>query len=150
MRIGELAKRSGCEVETIRYYERAGLLPAPPRTGANYRRYDEQDAERLLFIRHCRSLGMALDDIRVLQHFRDRPDLACDDINALLDRQLLQTDMQIASLQQLREQLQALRDTCDDRLTAGQCGILQNLQSAAIRDDCVCHDDHKGGSDRGT
>jgi Cd(II)/Pb(II)-responsive transcriptional regulator len=142
MRIGELAKRTDCEVETIRYYEREGLLPSPPRTDGNYRRYGEPDAERLLFIRHCRSLGMSLDDIRTLQHFQARPELACDAIDALLDRHLQQTQMQIASLQRLQQQLKALRDTCHTHLTARQCGILQNLQSAASSSDCVCHTGH--------
>ncbi|WP_420477114.1 Cd(II)/Pb(II)-responsive transcriptional regulator [Noviherbaspirillum sp. ST9] len=139
MKIGELAKQSGCEVETIRFYEREGLIPTPPRTEGNYRRYSEQDAERLLFIRHCRSLGMSLDDIRTLQHFQARPDLACDEINAMLDRHLQQTEQQISSLLRLQTQLQTLRNTCHSQLDAQHCGILQNLQSAASSSECICH-----------
>ncbi len=139
MRIGELARRTDCEVETIRYYEREGLLPMPPRSEGNYRQYSEQDAERLLFIRHCRSLGMSLDEIRTLQHFQARPELACDEINAMLDRHLEQTQAQILALERLQKQLQSLRSTCRTQLTARQCGILQNLQSAASSSDCVCH-----------
>lgn len=139
MRIGELARRSGCEVETIRYYEREGLLPRPARSEGNYRQYGEQDAEKLLFIRHCRSLGMSLEDIRLLQRFQAQPDLACDDVNALLDRQLMQVRQQIASLQQLQRQLQDLRSTCDAHLSARDCGILRNLSSAAGGSDCACH-----------
>ncbi|RJF98335.1 Cd(II)/Pb(II)-responsive transcriptional regulator [Noviherbaspirillum saxi] len=141
MKIGELAKRTDCEVETIRYYEREGLLPTPPRSEGNYRQYGEQDAERLLFIRHCRSLGMSLDDIRTLQHFQAKPELACDDINAMLDRHLQQTALQIASLQRLQKQLQTLRNACHTHMSAKQCGILQNLQSAAASSDCICHHD---------
>ena len=139
MRIGELASRTGCEVETIRYYEREGLLPKPPRSHGNYREYHDPDAERLLFIRHCRSLGMSLDDIRTLQIFQTRPELACDEINALLDRHLQQTQAQIDVLLRLQEQLQTLRNACQAHLTASQCGILQNLQSAASGSECVCH-----------
>lgn len=139
MKIGELARRTGCEVETIRYYERAGLLPAPSRSEGNYRQYGESDAERLLFIRHCRSLDMSLDDIRTLQHFQAEPGLACDEINAMLDRHLFQTEQQIQSLQRLQKQLKTLRDACHSHLTARQCGILQNLQSAASNSECVCH-----------
>ncbi len=139
MKIGELARRTRCDVETIRYYEREGLLPSPPRSEGNYRQYSEQDAERLSFIRHCRSLGMSLGDIRTLQHFQAEPELACDDINALLDRHLEQICAQIAALQQLQTQLQALRNTCHTHLSARQCGILQNLQSAAGSSDCACH-----------
>jgi len=142
MKIGELARRTGCEAETIRYYEREGLLPTPPRTNGNYRHYSEQDAERLSFIRHCRSLGMSLGDIRTLQHFQAKPELACDEINAMLDRHLQQTAQQIESLQRLQGQLQSLRYTCRSHLTAQQCGILQNLQSAAKSSECVCHGEH--------
>lgn len=139
MKIGELAKRTGSEVETIRYYEREGLLPSPPRSDGNYRQYSEQDEARLLFIRHCRSLGMSLDDIRTLQHFQKQPELACGEINAMLDRHLEQTALQIQSLQRLQAQLQTLRDTCHSQMTAQQCGILQNLQSAASGSECICH-----------
>lgn len=143
MKIGELAKQTGCEVETIRYYEREGLVPVPPRTEGNYRSYSEQDAERLLFIRHCRSLGMSLDDIRTLQHFQAKPELACDEINAMLDRHLAQTERQIQSLQRLQKQLQILRNTCHSQLSAKDCGILQNLQSAASSSECICHSRHE-------
>ena len=73
MRIGELAKQAACTVETIRFYEREGLLPRPTRSGGNYRLYSAEDAERLAFIRNCRSLGMALAEIRVLLGFGARP-----------------------------------------------------------------------------
>jgi len=142
MKIGELAKRTGCEVETIRYYEREKLLAPPQRTGGNYRRYGESDAEKLLFIRHCRSLGMSLDDIRTLQHFQAKPELACDEIDALLDRHLQQTQAQIEALQRLQKQLETLRNACHAHLTAQQCGILQNLQSAASSSSCVCHSEN--------
>lgn len=144
MKIGELAKRTACEVETIRYYEREGLLPVPPRSEGNYRQYGPQDEERLLFIRHCRSLGMSLEDIRALQHFQSRPDLACDEINAMLDRHLEQTALQIQALQRLQAQLQTLRDACHSQMTARQCGILKNLESAAANSECVCHGERRG------
>lgn len=149
MRIGELAKRSGCEVETIRYYEREGLLPKPSRSDGNYRQYRDSDAERLLFIRHCRSLGMSLDDIRVLQSFQAQPELACDEIDALLDRHLQQTQTQIETLRRLQEQLQTLRNACHTHLTARQCGILQNLESAASGSECVCHAEHVASTPAG-
>lgn len=139
MKIGELARATGCEVETIRYYEREGLLPLPPRSEGNYRNYGEQHVECLSFIRHCRSLGMSLGDVRILQHFQAHPESACDDVDAMLDRQLTETGLRIEALERLREQLQHLRNACRSHLTARECGILQNLQSAAASNDCVCH-----------
>ena len=66
MKIGELAEATGTQIETIRYYEREGLLPEPGRSTGNYRIYDRVHADRLSFIRHCRALDMNLDEIRVL------------------------------------------------------------------------------------
>lgn len=88
MKIGELAERSGCLVETIRYYERIGLLAPPERSSNNYRAYNEQHAERLLFIRHCRALDMTLDEIRTLLNFRDRSEQNCIGVNELLDKHI--------------------------------------------------------------
>lgn len=139
MKIGELARAAGSEVETIRYYEKEGLLPSPPRSEGNYRTYGEQHVERLSFIRHCRSLGMSLDDVRALQKLQADPASACGAVDAMLDRQLQETDARIRDLQRLRMQLQSLRNTCRSHLTTRECGILQNLQSAAASSGCVCH-----------
>ena len=78
MKIGELAQKTGMQVETVRYYEKEGLLPRIGRTDSNYRVYSDAHVERLLFIRHCRSLDMTLDEIRILLHFKDIPDESCD------------------------------------------------------------------------
>ena len=83
MRIGELAQTSGTPIETIRFYEREGLLPAAARTEGNYRIYTPQHADRLGFIRQCRSLDMTLDEVRVLLRFKDQPLADC---GAVLER----------------------------------------------------------------
>ena len=85
IRIGDLAKRSGCEVVTIRYYEKEGLLPKPARSGGNFRLYGEAHIERLQFIRHCRSLDMTLSEIRALLGLRDNPMQDCGEVNTLLE-----------------------------------------------------------------
>ena len=77
MKIGELAKAAHTQVETIRYYEREGLLPETARTDGNYRMYAEEHVDRLSFIRHCRGLDMTLDEIRVLLRFKDAPHGLC-------------------------------------------------------------------------
>ena len=89
MKIGQLAQQTGTPVDTIRYYEREGLLPRAARTEGNYRIYDAVHLERLAFIRRCRSLDMTLDEIRVLLCFRDRPLESCEDVNTLLDAHML-------------------------------------------------------------
>ena len=77
MKIGELARLAGTNVETIRYYERDGLLPVPARSEGNYRIYGETHVQRLFFIRRCRGLDMTLDEIRVLLRFKDAPHGLC-------------------------------------------------------------------------
>lgn len=131
MQIGELAKRSGCQVETVRYYERLGLLPRPQRTAGNYRVYDEAHLERLRFIRNCRAVDMSLDDVHKLLYFRDRPELACLEINELLDTHIERLDDQVSELLRLQKYLRELRTCCDSPRTAGDCGILAALDSAA-------------------
>lgn len=90
MRIGELAQASLCSVETVRYYEREGLLPPPARSSGNYRLYGPGHVERLRFIRHCRSLDMSHDEMRALLAFRDSPHKGCDELNALLDEHIVE------------------------------------------------------------
>lgn len=88
LRIGALAERSDCAIETIRYYEREGLLPKPLRSAGNYRIYGGKHVERLLFIRHCRYLDMTLDEVRRLLRFCEAPLESCLQVNALLDEHI--------------------------------------------------------------
>jgi Cd(II)/Pb(II)-responsive transcriptional regulator len=127
LKIGELAERTGCLVETIHYYERKGLLPEPVRSKGNYRLYNEEHAEQLRFIRHCRSLDMALDEIRVLLAFRSTPEENCMDVNVLLDKHIGHVADRIEELQGLETQLQELRRKCRQSSAAKDCGILQEL-----------------------
>ncbi|SEN83015.1 Cd(II)/Pb(II)-responsive transcriptional regulator [Duganella sp. CF517] len=127
LKIGELAAETGYTVEAIRYYERQGLLPAPARSGGNYRLYRGAHLDRLRFIRHCRSLDMALDEIRSLLNFRDHPEQSCGAVNALLDRHVVEVADRIAQLRDLEQQLLELRGLCTDVQTAKDCAILQCL-----------------------
>ena len=127
MKIGELARHTGTQVETIRYYEREGLLPEPARTEGNYRIYGPSHAERLRFIRNCRSLDMTLDEIRLLLRFKDSPAENCGGVNDLLDEHIGHVASRIRELRQLERQLKSLRELCQDASDAGRCGILNQL-----------------------
>ena len=127
MTIGELARTTGCEIETIRYYEHEGLLPKPGRTAGNFRRYGQEHVELLSFIRHCRSLDMALNEIRILLRFRSAPEENCGEVNALLETHIGHVEERIAELRSLGRQLRALREKCSSGRSAKQCGILQGL-----------------------
>ena len=139
MRIGELAKQSDCDVETIRFYEREGLLGAPAREANGYRSYTDAHLVQLNFIRHCRSLGIGLPEVRILRSFQASPELACDEIDQLIDRQITRIHQQVESLRLLERQLHSLRDTCHAHQTASECGILRTLAKAAEGEACSCH-----------
>ena len=130
MTIGELARKTGCAIETIRHYEHEGLLPKPGRTSGNFRLYRQEHVELLSFIRHCRSLDMALNEIRILLGFRSAPDENCIEVNALLDTHIGHVEKRIAELQSLRSQLKALREKCSSGTSTEHCGILQGLEDA--------------------
>lgn len=127
MKIGELAKKAGCQVETVRYYEREGLLPAPARTEGNYRLYGSPHLERLVFIRNCRTLDMTLEEIQRLLALRDLPHESCAGINSLVDEHIEHVEARINSLLALRDQLTELRDRCNSPQESEDCGILRQL-----------------------
>jgi len=131
MKIGELSKASSTPVETIRYYEREGLLAAPARTEGNFRDYDAHQLERLKFIRYCRGLDMSLDEVRVLLRFRDQPESECGDVNALLDEHIGHVSRRIAELRSLERELKDLRRRCASAQPAERCGILSGIAEAA-------------------
>lgn len=139
MKIGELAKATGCEAETIRYYEREGLLAVPPRSEGGYRQYAQREVEQLHFIRHCRSLDMPLADIRRLAaHARDSV-ASCEDVNALVDEHIKRVRSKLASLRALESQLVSLRAQCVAIKQGTACRIVESLQQAAHDEACACH-----------
>ncbi|MFT3956050.1 MAG: Cd(II)/Pb(II)-responsive transcriptional regulator [Piscinibacter sp.] len=131
MKIGELATASSTAIETIRYYEREGLLPPPRRSEGNFRLYEAPHLERLQFIRHCRGLDMSLDEVRVLLRFKDAPGQDCGDVNALLDQHIGHVSTRIRELRSLERQLKELRQRCSASRSAEQCGILAGLAEAS-------------------
>lgn len=131
MKIGELARVTGVSIETIRYYERSGVLPEAPRTEGNYRAYTGAHLERLSFVRHCRGLNMTLAEIRTLLQFKDAPHMPCGAVNALLDQHIGQVAQRIRELRQLEKQLKGLRQQCQTAVDTAHCGILSGLAQAA-------------------
>jgi len=133
MKIGELAKAAGSQVETIRFYEREGLLPVAERTDGNYRVYDQGHIERLSFIRHCRCLDMTLDEIRTLLQFKDSPQRDCGPVDQVLDDHIEHVVARIRGLKVLEKQLRQLRMQC----AAGGdgCGVIGGLERAAREHD---------------
>lgn len=126
MKIGELARLSGCQVVTVRYYEKEGLLRCPERTESNYRLYDDEDLERLRFIRHCRLYGISLKEIRNLLAFRDNPECRCDRVHRVIEKHIKHINAQIASLRHLKGHLTDLISRCSQK-GHPECGIWTGL-----------------------
>ena len=141
MKIGDLSTQANTPVETIRFYEREGLLPEPARTAGNYRIYDAGHVERLAFIRHCRSLDMALDEIRVLLRLKEDPSKSCEAVNQVLDERIGHVAHRIQELKALQKQLVALRSQCSQERDVAHCGILSGLSQASAGTQ-VAHNQH--------
>lgn len=131
MKIGELAAATDTAVETIRFYEREGLIPLPARTESNYRSYDAGHAQRLVFIRRCRALDMGLDETRSLLRLLDQPAAPCGEVNSVLDEHIGHVVQRRRELGILEKQLRELRAHCAADGSIRRCGILEVLQDAA-------------------
>jgi Cu(I)-responsive transcriptional regulator len=124
--IGELGRLTGTKVETIRYYERIGLLPAPPRTAGNYRVYGPAHVSRLSFIRRSRDLGFSLDQIRALLDLSDDRSRSCEAVDAIAKEHRDEVDRKIADLRALRRELGSMIDQCRCG-TVAECRIIEAL-----------------------
>ncbi|MBV8471747.1 MAG: Cd(II)/Pb(II)-responsive transcriptional regulator [Burkholderiaceae bacterium] len=140
MRIGELGKATGVDIETIRFYEKSGLLPGPARSDNGYRDYSQAHLERLSFIRHCRALDMPLADITLLLDSLQTQDVeALARVDVLIDAQLAKVRARLQSMRALEAQLEMLKSRCDAQHLGHRCGILTELVSAAHGEACACH-----------
>lgn len=126
MTIGDLGKATGTKVETVRYYEKIGLLPKPPRTSGNYRDYGQAELGRLSFIRRARDLGFSLDQVRALLRLSDDRGHDCAGIDRIAEAHLLEVDRKLADLTALRRELKAVIDSCDGG-TIADCRIVEAL-----------------------
>jgi Cu(I)-responsive transcriptional regulator len=124
--IGALARATGTKVETVRWYERVGLLPAPARTAGNYRSYGQRHLERLSFVRRARDLGFSLEQVRELLRLADDRDQSCEAVDRVACEHLEEVERKIADLQALRRELQDLIGQCRHG-TVAECRILEAL-----------------------
>ncbi len=136
MKIGELSQATGTNVETIRYYERIGLLPEPDRTGGNYRDYVPAHVDRLSFIRHARGLGFDIADIRSLLNLGEEPDQDCDEADRIASGHLAAVERKLAQLERLRSELGRMIAQCRGGQIA-DCRIMQ-----ALGDHALCEGEH--------
>lgn len=126
--IGQVAKHLGIGIETIRFYEREGLIPEPPRRPSGYRQYDESIVGRLQFIRHAKHLGFTLKEIRELLDLRRSDDGPCD-VRGMTRDKLAEIDRRIDELRQMRASLEQLLAHCDGRHHSQDCDILKAVET---------------------
>lgn len=136
--IGDLAKRTGCKVQTIRYYEQIGLMPQPGRTSGNQRFYGERHGDRLAFIRHSRELGFPLGAIRELLELSDDPNRSCEQADRIARIHLREVEIRIASLTVLKTELERMVRQCR-RGRIADCRVIEVLADHAK---CVSDDHH--------
>ncbi|GLS45865.1 MerR family transcriptional regulator [Methylobacterium brachythecii] len=137
--IGELSRRTGVKVPTIRYYEQVGLMPVPPRTAGSQRRYSSAEVSRLNFIRHSRELGFEVDAIRELLTMNAHPDRSCADVDRIARRHLAEVERRIERLAALRGELNRMLSDCGQG-RVGECRVI-----AVLSDHGQCDDDgHRG------
>ncbi|MDO6822772.1 Cd(II)/Pb(II)-responsive transcriptional regulator [Marinobacter sp. 1_MG-2023] len=150
MKIGELAKATAIPVETIRYYEKIGLLPNPDRDTNGYRTYRNSHLGRLLFIKRCRSLDMAQDEIRELIRLSETPEADCQEVDALLAHHLNHVRDRLKELKNLEKTLQQLQKACSDAGTVKECGILDGLNAEieGLQSKSRDHENHVPGTHR--
>lgn len=126
MQIGDLSRAAGVNIETIRYYERIGVLPRPARQANGRRTYSDDDARRLGFIRHARDLGFDLDNVRTLLALQEIPQASCEDASRIAQAQLVTVENRIAKLLSLQRELSRMVAECDNGVVA-QCRVIEAL-----------------------
>ena len=130
MQIGDLSRHAGVNIETIRYYERIGVLPVPARQENGRRSYTEVDARRLGFVRHARELGFDLAAVRALLALQEQPQASCEDASRIAQAQLAEVESRIARLLNLRKELSRMVKECG-RGVVDECRVIEALAAGS-------------------
>lgn len=139
--IGQLARRTGCKVPTVRYYESIGLLPEPGRSEGNQRRYGSKDLARLDFIQHCRELGFSQTAIRDILRLADCPEQSCDAVTSVVQEHLNDVKERITRLSRLKAELERMIEDCRGGQMSS-CRILETLADHSHKH-CLSDSHHK-------
>jgi len=128
--IGKVAKQAGVGVETIRFYEREGLIDDPRRRSSGYREYAPDVVHRIRFIRHAKELGFTLREIKELLELRVEPDCHCGDVLELAEAKIADIDQRIDTLQRMKRALSKLTAACRENRQTESCPILEAIDGA--------------------
>lgn len=123
----QLAHKAGVNVETLRYYERRGLIPEPPRRDSGYRQYSQDDVARIQFIKRAKELGFTLQEVQELLDLRVDPDTPCIMVKRRADLKIIDIEAKLQSLKRIKKALNKLAAACSGRGPVGDCPILEAL-----------------------
>ncbi len=126
--IGQLAKNAGVNVETIRYYERRGLIPEPPRRESGYRQYGPDFVGRIRFIKHAQALGFSLNEIAELLALRIDSESSCHEVRRHAESKIVNIEGKIQTLKRMKQALVELVAGCNEHGSSGECPILEALE----------------------
>ena len=129
MRIGQIAKETGLNVQSIRFYEREGLLPSVDRSTSGYRIYQKDSIKRIQFIKHAQDVGFSLKEISELLSLKVNPDGSCNMVQQIAAEKLKQLDERLESIRRMKLTLSSMMDMCDEGLPARACPILEALDN---------------------
>ena len=127
--IGKVANQAGVGIETVRFYEREGLIPDPPRSESGYRRYPEDTVARLRFVKKAKELGFSLKEIRELLSLEAKPSGSCAEVRSRATDKIEDIDQKIAVLQAMRKALKGLVEECSGKGPRTECPILNALDA---------------------
>lgn len=139
MTIGQLAKQTGVGIETIRFYERKGLLPCPERRTSGYRQFGEEALTRMQFIRRAQGVGFTLREIEALLRLRDNPTATREEVRTHVSAKIDDIDAKIREMRRMRKELQELLESCSGDGTTEDCPIIEQLSEHHEKD---CHHGH--------
>jgi MerR family transcriptional regulator, copper efflux regulator len=131
--IGEVAEQANVHIETLRYYERRGLVARPPRSASNYRQYPEDAVRRVRFIKRAQELGFSLNDIRELLSLRADPEAGCAEVRAHAEAKMKEIDAKIGALTAMKSALATLVMECSGEGPLSDCPILESLEIQEVR-----------------
>lgn len=134
---GEIAEKAGVNPETLRYYERKELIPAPPRSDGGFRLYDDDYVDRLRFIQRAKDLGFTLAEIKGLLDLRVDEEATCQNVRARAERKLDEVEEKIRDLQRIRKALSRLADACEDDGPTSDCPILDAMEEERALDEVL-------------
>lgn len=127
--IGKVARVTGVGIETIRFYEREGLIPVPPRRNSGYRQYPPATIDRVHFIKKAKGLGFTLAEIKGLLSLRVGSKTTCADVRRKAVQKIKEVDAKITDLKRIKQALNRLTNQCRGKAQTGECPILENLES---------------------